>query len=115
MRESLTERKSGIASVAEGEPRRERYASINELNADYIDHLVTAARARMKLRDTTQREAVATMDSFDNRYKTEFRTFWKSQNIDVDPIAADAAWQKVRKEAVNAFARIMAAPEPPTR
>ena len=82
------------------------FASIAAMNGRFVEALAGDARARKKaFKDSTDGDAVRAIDAKEKEYKVAFAEFWGAQGMTIEAgsTEADAAWKKVRKQAIDAF------------
>ena len=112
MRNELTERGTGMDAFSEGTLKPGEYATIDEFNADIIRRMAAGELMRKKIHNATEHDLLEYVNSFEHGYKADFRTFWESQHVPVDEVAGNAAWQKVRKEAMDKYTKLAMTPRP---
>ncbi|HTP57079.1 MAG TPA: hypothetical protein VMJ72_02285 [Candidatus Paceibacterota bacterium] len=117
MPSDLTQRKGGLESLAEGSLEPAGYPSIDQLNGDFVRRMAERAVKRRRSPQGTDADALGAIERFEESYKRDFVKFWEapSRKMTVDKAAAEAAWRKVQRAAMDRYTQLRDTPQPPER
>ncbi len=83
-----------------------KFTTIGTFNDAFVDAMSDGALLRRtQIANGDDAFAIGAIDARESSYKINFLKFWRARGMDADDTAAEAAWKKVRTQAVQDYAR----------